>query len=87
MGVISVEVTKRKYFDVMVHVPEFQERAVAFTANQWNPVPEFYEYNGERKIVKCVICGKKFVKERNKVTCSENCSKENRRRNNRKFTA
>lgn len=87
MGVISVEVTKRKYFDVMVHVPEFKERAVAFTANQWNPVPEFYEYNGERKIVKCVICGKKFVKERNKMTCSENCSKENRRRNNRKFTA
>ena len=49
--------------------------------------PEFYEYNGERKIMECVICGKKFVKERNKVTCNDNCSRENRKRNKRKSLA
>ena len=87
IGVISVEVTKRKYYDVMVCVPEIKENEVAFSVAQWNPVPEFYEYNGERKVKKCIICGKKFIKERKSVTCSDKCSIENRKRNKRKSSA
>lgn len=87
IGAISVEVTKRKFYDVMVCVPEIKENEVAFSVAQWNPVPEFYEYNGERKVEKCIICGKKFIKERKSVTCSDKCSIENRKRNKRKSSA
>lgn len=87
MEVISVNVVKRKYYEVEINIPQFETQKTAFTVRQWNPIPEFYEYNKERKVGKCIICGKKFVKVRNKITCNDNCSRENRRRNNSKYSA
>lgn len=87
MGVISVETVKRKHYEIEIHVPEFETQKKAFTVDQKNPLVSFYKNNGERKVEKCVICGKEFIKVGNTVTCSENCSRENRKRNNRKYSA
>jgi len=87
MGVISVKTVKRKYNEIEVLAPEFETQNTAFSVKQWNPLVEFYKYNGERKIGECVICGKEFIKAGNMVTCGENCSRENRRRNKRKYSA
>ena len=87
MGVISVKTVKRKYHEIEVLAPEFETQNTAFSVKQWNPLVEFYKYNGERKIGECVICGKEFIKAGNMVTCGENCSRENRKRNKRKYSA
>ena len=87
MGVISVESVQRKYYEIQVLIPEFDTRNVAFTVDQWNPLVGFYKNNGERRVEECVICGEEFIKIGNKITCSENCSRENRKRNNSKYSA
>ena len=87
MGVISVETVKRKHYEIEIHVPEFKTQKKAFAVSQKNPLVGFYKSNGERKIEECVICGKEFIKVGNTITCSENCSRENRKRNNRKYSA
>ena len=87
LGAVSVESVKRKYYEIKVNVPEFETKQVAFSVSQRNPIPELYKYNGERKVAECAICGKYFVKTGNQATCSANCSRENRKRNNRKITA
>ena len=87
MGIIDVELVKRKYYEIEVHIPEFKTQEKAFTVNQKNPLVSFYKNNGERKIEKCVICGKEFIKVGNAITCSDNCSRENRKRNNNKYSA
>lgn len=87
MGVISIGVEKRKHYEIEVHVPEFETYNIAFSISQKNPLVEFYKHNGERKIGECVICGKEFIKVGNMVTCGENCSRENRKRNKRKYSA
>ena len=87
MGTISIQTAVRKYHEIEVCVPEVEKQDIAFSVIQWNPIPEFYEYNGERKVERCVVCGKKFVKVKNMITCSDMCSKENRKRNNNKYSA
>lgn len=87
MGVITVEVVKRKYYEIEVHIPDFETQKKAFTVNQRNPLVSFYKNNGERKVEQCVICGRDFIKIGNTITCSENCSRENRKRNSRKNSA
>lgn len=87
MGVISLRTVARKYYEIEVCVPEVEEQDIAFSVTQKNPIPEFYEYNKERKVERCVICGKKFVKVKNMVTCGDMCSKENRKRSNNKYSA
>ena len=81
MGVISVKTVKRKHHEIEVLAPEFETQNNDFSVKQWNPLVEFYKYNGERKIGECVICGKEYIKVGNMVTCGENCSRENRKRN------
>lgn len=86
MGVISIsENTRDKYYELDVHAPKLEKEEIAFSVEQNNPLVDFYKYNGERKIGKCVVCGKEFIKVRNSVTCGENCSRENRKRNNSKY--
>lgn len=86
-GIISIDTLKRKHYEIEINIPNFENQETAFAVSQWNPIPEFYEYNKEKKIERCVICGKKFVKVRNMVTCSDNCSRENRKRNSSKYSA
>lgn len=86
-GAVSVEGVKRKYYEIRVNVPEFETGNAAFSVSQRNPIPEFYKYNGERKVGECIICGKYFVKTGNMQTCGAECSRENRKRNSRKNTA
>ncbi len=87
LGVISIETVNRKYYEIEVHIPEFETENVAFKVNQRNPLVDFYKFNGERKIEKCVVCGREFIKVGNTLTCGENCSRENRKRNNSKYSA
>ena len=87
-GAISLQTIARKYHEIEVHVPEVENQDIAFSVMQRNPIPEFYEYNEERKVERCVICGKKFVKVKNMVTCSNAiCRSEYRKRNNSKCSA
>ena len=87
MGVISLQTVARKYHEIKVCVPEVEKQNIVFSVKQRNPIPEFYEYNEERKVERCVICGKKFVKVKNMITCGDICSKENRKRNSSKYSA
>ena len=48
---------------------------VLFVAESSNPLYDLWEYNGDRKIKHCKICGKKFLATGNAKTCkSERCS-------------
>ena len=87
MEVISLQTVARKYHEIEVCVPEVEKQNIVFSVKQRNPIPEFYEYNEERKVERCVICGKKFVKVKNMITCGDICSKENRKRNSSKYSA
>ena len=87
MGAISLQTAARKYYEIEVCIPEVEKQDTVFSVMQWNPIPEFYAYNRERKVERCVICGKKFVKVKNMITCGDMCSKENRKRNNNKYSA
>lgn len=87
MGVILLQTVARKYHEIEVCVPEFERQDAAFSVMQWNPLVDFYKYNGERKIGRCVICGKEFIKIRNAITCGDMCSRENRKRNNNRYSA
>ncbi|MCM1237364.1 MAG: hypothetical protein NC489_45440 [Ruminococcus flavefaciens] len=87
MGVISLQTVARKYHEIEVFVPKIEKQDAAFSVKQRNPLVDFYKYNGERKIESCVICGKEFIKVRNTITCGDICSKENRKRNNSKYSA
>ena len=87
-GAISLQTIARKYHEIEVHVPEVENQDIAFSVMQRNPIPEFYEYNEERKVERCVICGKKFVKVKNMVTCSNAiCRSEYRKRHNSKCSS
>ena len=87
MGVISLQTVARKYHEIEVCVPEVEKQNIVFSVKERNPLIDFYKYNGERKIGSCVICGKEFIKVRNAITCGDVCSKENRKRNNNKYSA
>lgn len=88
IGVISFQTVARKYYEIEVCAPKAEKQDIAFSVTQWNPIPEFYEYNRERKVERCVICGKKFVKVKNMITCSNAiCRSEYRKRNAGKCSA
>ncbi|MDE5830755.1 MAG: hypothetical protein K2H53_03655, partial [Clostridia bacterium] len=88
MGIVSIQTVARKYHEIEVFVPKDKKQDIAFSVTQWNPIPEFYEYNGERKVERCVICNKKFVKIKNMATCSNAvCRSEYRKRNATKYSA
>ena len=87
MGVISLQTVARKYYEIEVCVPKIEKQDIAFPVRQKNPLVDFYKYNGERKIGRCVICGKEFIKIRNAITCGDMCSRENRKRNNNRYSA
>ena len=87
MGVISLRTVTRKYHEIEVYVPAVENQDIAFFVRQRNPLVDFYKYNGERKIGRCVICGRDFIKARNAVTCGNVCNKEKYKRNNGKDSA
>lgn len=84
---ISLETVSHTYYEIEVNVPKFDVLNPAYDVIQKNPLIDFYKNNGERKISKCVICRREFIKAGSSITCSDNCSRENRRRNNSKYSA
>ena len=84
---ISFSTVSHTYYEIEVNVPKFDVLNPAYDVIQKNPLIDFYKNNGERKISKCVICGREFIKAGSAITCSDNCSRENRRRNNSKYSA
>lgn len=88
MGVISMQTVVRKYYEIEVLIPKTENQGVAFSVTQRNPLPEFYEYNKEKTVVRCIICGKKYVKVKNMATCSDGiCRSEYRKRNSSRCSA
>ncbi len=39
----------------------------------YNPMIYLQAYNENKKLTECVVCGKHFIKDRNKKTCSDKC--------------
>ena len=63
-------------------VPSQEDSEVLFFAVSSNPLYDLWEYNGDRKIKYCDICGKKFLASGNAKTCpSEKCSSLLEKRN------
>lgn len=84
IGVISLTIVKKK-ITVKVNVPKFDNDTVAFECEvNRSPLIAFYKNNEERKVVKCAICDRDFIKIKNKTTCSPNCSSEQEKRRKRK---
>lgn len=87
MGAISVNIVKRKHYEILVKVPKFLDNSPVFYIEQRNPLVAFYKNNKERKIASCEICGRDFIKHKNAKTClSVRCQKEllERRKRERK---
>lgn len=84
---ISLATVSRNYYEIEVNVPKYDVLNLAYEVIQRNPLIDFYKYNGERKVRQCVICGREFIKAGSAITCSDNCSSENRKRNNSKYSA
>lgn len=56
-------------------IPTEEASEAQFMAESFNPLLDLWESNGDRKVGKCEICGKKFVVVGNSKTCSDKCSK------------
>jgi len=56
-------------------IPTEEASEAQFMAESFNPLLDLWESNGDRKVGKCEICGKKFVVVGNSKTCSVKCSK------------
>ena len=56
-------------------VPIEETPEAQFMAESFNPLLDLWESNGDRKVGRCEICGKKFVVVGNSKTCSDKCSK------------
>ena len=39
----------------------------------YNPIIYLQAYNEDKELSECVVCGKQFIKDRNKKTCSDKC--------------
>lgn len=60
----------------LLNVPNGSGSEVVFTVESTNPLYDLWEYNQDKKIGHCKICGNKFVVTGNTKTCSnERCSK------------
>lgn len=59
----------------VVNIPRAEDTEAAFIAESNNPLLDLWESNGDRKVGKCEICGKKFTVVGARKTCSDKCSK------------
>lgn len=87
-GLISIK-KKKSEREITVKVPKLTVKDKAFdviSVFKQNPLIPFYEDNKEHSVAECKICGKKFIKHRKQITCSDRCSKENELRRKRKKT-
>ena len=50
LGIVSIQTVARKYHEIEVFAPKVEKQDIVFSVTQWNPIPEFYEYNGEKKL-------------------------------------
>ena len=63
------------YKITVVNIPRAEDTEAAFIAESNNPLLDLWESNGDRKVGKCEICGKKFTVVGARKTCSDKCSK------------
>lgn len=73
----------RKYIKISFYLPD-PDKTKLFYAKEKNPLIDLYQYNGERSVKICEVCGRKFFAERNRKTCSNKCSELLRKRNSKK---
>ena len=55
-------------------IEEEDNSEILFTVQDiYNPMIYLQAYNDDKELSECVVCGKHFIKDRNKKTCSNKC--------------
>ena len=63
----------KEYIKISFYLPE-PDKMKLFCVKSANPLIDLYQYNGNRSVKICEMCGQKFIAKRNRKTCSDKCS-------------
>lgn len=70
---IQIETDKNK-IGIKLDIKEEDNADILFLVQDiYNPIMYLQAYNEDKELSECVVCGKHFIKDRNKKTCSEEC--------------
>uniref|UniRef100_UPI003FEFF3E2 RNA dependent RNA polymerase n=1 Tax=Lachnospira eligens TaxID=39485 RepID=UPI003FEFF3E2 len=70
---IQIETDENK-ISIKLDIEEEDNTEVLFTVQDiYNPMIYLQAYNEDKELSECVVCGKHFIKDRNKKTCSNKC--------------
>lgn len=84
-GYINIEEMKKNYKISLNGVPKDSNSTDGFRVVSLNPLLDLWEYNGDKKIEKCEICGAKFIVTGNTKTClNPGCSRKLKYKNKNK---
>ena len=73
----------KEYIKIFFYLPE-PDKTPLFCVKSANPLIDLYQYNGDRSVKICEMCGQKFIAKRNRKTCSDKCSELLYKRNSKK---
>lgn len=72
-GGIQIKTDENK-ISINFDIEEEDNTEVLFTVQDiYNPMIYLQAYNEDKELSECVVCGKHFIKDRNKKTCSGEC--------------
>ena len=70
---IQIEMDENK-ISINLDIEEEDNSEILFTVQEiYNPMIYLQAYNDDKELSECVVCGKHFIKDRNKKTCSGEC--------------
>lgn len=70
---IQIEMDENK-ISINLDIEEEDNSEILFTVQEiYNPMIYLQAYNEDKELSECVVCGKHFIKDRNKKTCSGEC--------------
>lgn len=70
---IQIEMDENK-ISINLDIEEEDNSEILFTVQDiYNPMIYLQAYNEDKELSECVVCGKHFIKDRNKKTCSGEC--------------
>ena len=72
-GGIQIKTDENK-ISINLDIEEEDNSEILFTVQEiYNPMIYLQAYNEDKELSECVVCGKHFIKDRNKKTCSGEC--------------
>ena len=72
-GGIQIKTDENK-ISINLDIEEEDNTEVLFTVQDiYNPMIYLQAHNEDKELSECVVCGKQFIKDRNKKTCSDKC--------------